>query len=419
LIVRLAMLAEPQTSSKQSQAASRAALTRPKRRFNLSLRALLIIVLVLGAWLGWFVRMARVQREAVAAIEKAGGSVAYDIDWRNEGFNPYARPWTPMRLLDGKLWGTKWLIHHLGIDYFGSVVTADLIPSRANNPTRADDATLALVGQLARLQSLRLTGTAVTDAGLAYLAGLTSLRDLQMGNTQITDAGLAHIRELVELRSVLLFNTRITDAGLEHLKRLPNLVLVDLARTRVTDDGVLELERASSSHPSGLRGWQARRSWPGMIQVSREEDGVAFDAQARALKDVDYAATRPIRLACQLLSNRAQVMADRGQKEELIATCHAVCGLKADDKVSLLRLAQACAACVKSLDSPRLVTFSAEEQRALKQRCADRGIAALSRAVNLGLYSVPHLEDHRLEPLHGNPGFGPLVEKVRSATSGR
>jgi hypothetical protein len=77
-----------------------------------------------------------------------------------------------MRLLDGKLWGTKWLIDHLGIDYFGSVVTVDLIPRRARDPLRANDATVALLAQLGRLDSLRLTGTAVTDAGLVHESSL-------------------------------------------------------------------------------------------------------------------------------------------------------------------------------------------------------------------------------------------------------
>jgi len=373
----------------------------------MSLRALLIMVLVLGGWLGWFVRNARIQHDAVAAVQRAGGSVAYDIDWRNEGFNPYARPWTPMRLLDGKLWGTQWLIDHLGIDYFGSVVTVDLIPRRANDPARADDATLALVGQLGRLDGLRLTGTAVTDAGLVYLTGLIGLRDLQLGNTQITDAGLAHLKGLKELRGLLLFNTPITDAGLDHLKSLNSLVLLDLAGTKVTDDGVIELERV-----------EVRRAMQGvMIQVIREEDGALYTAQPRALKDLDFALSRPIRLACLLLSNRVQVMADRGQKAELIATCDAVCGLKADDKVSLLKLAQTCAACVRSLDSPRLTALSAAERQALRDRCADQGIAALSRAVELGLRSVPHLEDYRLEPLRRHPGFTPLVAKVKAASA--
>jgi len=380
------------------------------------------MVLVLGAWLGWFVRNARIQHDVVAAVQRAGGSVSYDIDWRNEGFNPYARPWAPMRLLDGKLWGTKWLIDHVGIDYFGSVVTVNLIPSRINDPMRANDATMALVGQLGRLDSLRLTGTAVTDAGLVHLKGLTGLRDLELGNTQITDTGLAHLKGLTELRQLLLFNTPVTDAGLDHLKELTSLVLLDLSGTKVTDEGVIELERVSSLPRSDItdpRQRELRRAMAGVtIQVIRKEDGALYNAQPLALKDLDFALSRPFHLACLLLSNRVQVMADRGQTAELIATCNAVCGLKADDKVSLLKLAQTCAACVKSLESPRVTAFSAEERQALKQRCADRGIAALSRAVELGLRSVPHLEDYRLTPLHGHPGFVPLVEKVEAASAG-
>ncbi len=412
----------PQTATERSRATSSAAPPRSRRPFALSVRALLIVVLVLGAWLGWFVRNARIQHEAVAAVQRAGGSVAYDIDWRNEGFNPYARPWTPMRLLDGKLWGTKWLIDHLGIDYFGSVVTVDLIPRRANDAARATDATLALVGQLGRLDHLRLTGTAVTDAGLVHLKGLSGLRGLQLGNTQITDAGLAHLKGLTELHELLLFNTPVTDAGQGHLQALPSLVLLDLAGTKVTDVGVIELERVSSLPRPGVtdpRDRMLRRAMQGLtIQVIREEDGALYNAQPRALKDLDFALSQPIRLSCRLLSNRVRVMADRGERAELIATCNAVCGLKTDDKVSLLKLAQTCAACVKSLDNPRLTAFSAEERQALKDRCADRGIAALSRAVELGLRSVPHLEDYRLEPLHRHPGFAPLVENVKAANAG-
>ncbi len=416
------MQQESQTVAEGSRATPTAAPPISRRRFALSLRALLIIVLVLGAWLGWFVRTARIQHDAVAAVLRAGGTVAYDIDWRNEGSNPYARPWTPMRLLDGKLWGTKWLIDHVGIDYFGSVMTVDLIPSRFNSSMRADDATMAFVGQLGRLDSLRLTGTAVTDAGLAHLKGLTGLRDLQLGSTRITDAGLAHLKGLSELRQLLLFKTAVTDAGLNHLKELPSLTLVDLSQTKVTDDGVIELERVCSlprSDTTDPRHRALRRAMMGVpIQVLREEDRALYNLQPRSLKDLDFTLSQPIRLSCMLLSNRVQVMSDRGQTPELIATCNAVCGLKADDKVGLLRLAQTCAACVKSLDNPRLPALSAEERQALKDRCADRGIAALSRAVELGLKSVPHLEDYRLQPLQRHPGYATLLDKVKAGSAG-
>ena len=47
----------------------------PRRLLRLSVRALMVVVLVLAVVLGWFVHRAQVQREAVAAIEKAGGKV--------------------------------------------------------------------------------------------------------------------------------------------------------------------------------------------------------------------------------------------------------------------------------------------------------------------------------------------------------
>jgi internalin A len=37
-------------------------------------RGLILLVLVVGVWLGWIIRSARIQREAVAAIQRAGGT---------------------------------------------------------------------------------------------------------------------------------------------------------------------------------------------------------------------------------------------------------------------------------------------------------------------------------------------------------
>ena len=37
-----------------------------------------------------------------------------------------------------------WMIRGAGIDYFGNVVSARLVPSRVNDPHAASDATLAL-----------------------------------------------------------------------------------------------------------------------------------------------------------------------------------------------------------------------------------------------------------------------------------
>jgi hypothetical protein len=59
-------------------------VSRPWRRYlRFSVRGLIVLVLVIGAGLGWIVRSARMQREAVAAIKNAGGSVSYDWRWSN------------------------------------------------------------------------------------------------------------------------------------------------------------------------------------------------------------------------------------------------------------------------------------------------------------------------------------------------
>jgi hypothetical protein len=50
-------------------------------RFRISLQALMIVVLIFGAGLGWIVHRARVQLAAVAAIQSAGGRVRYDREW--------------------------------------------------------------------------------------------------------------------------------------------------------------------------------------------------------------------------------------------------------------------------------------------------------------------------------------------------
>ena len=204
----------------------------------------MIMVLVIGGWLGWLVRRVQIQQNAVAAIKNAGGTVVYDLEWRNGGSNPYRKSWVPEWLGGDQAWMPNWMIRGAGIDYFGNVVSASLVPSRVNDPQAASDASLALVGQLGRLQSLWLNSAPITDAGLAHLGGLTQLRDLQIGYTKIGDAGLANIKGLTGLTELNIANTQVTDTGLAHLRGMTNLRLLFLSGSRVTDEGVLALESA-------------------------------------------------------------------------------------------------------------------------------------------------------------------------------
>jgi hypothetical protein len=82
------------------------AVSHPWRRYlRFSVRGLIFLVLVIGIGLGWLVRSARIQREAVVAIEKAGGHVTYDWAFINGTSVAGGKPWAP-----------QWLVDTLGVD---------------------------------------------------------------------------------------------------------------------------------------------------------------------------------------------------------------------------------------------------------------------------------------------------------------
>lgn len=216
----------------------------PRKRFRVSLAAMMIAVLIVGGGLGWIARRARVQREAVAAILNAGGNVVYD--WESND----SRPRGPM-----------WLRRAIGPDYFDTVVGVEA------NTSKADDALMVQISQLTKVRFLHIQGVSITDAGLAHLASLRELRTLHlrasnvsgsglsslvdlpefhnllMGGTPITDESLAHVERLVRLRNLGLLKTHISDKGMEHIARMRSLQKLWLGDTQIGDDGLRRLER--------------------------------------------------------------------------------------------------------------------------------------------------------------------------------
>jgi hypothetical protein len=215
-------------------------VSRPWQRFlRLSVRGLIVLVLVLGAGLGWLVRSARVQREAVAAVKSAGGSVVYDWAWSNGEFIPAGKPWAP-----------QWLVNLVGVDFFGHVNYVAFW-----RPSTATDATLEPVGRLTQLEALYLPEARV-DAGLAHLKGLSNVKRLVLSGTQVADAGLVHLKGLTDLSELDLYATNVTDAGLVHLTGLNNLSLLGLAYTKVSDRELEHLSGMASLSSLDLSGTQ-------------------------------------------------------------------------------------------------------------------------------------------------------------------
>jgi Leucine-rich repeat (LRR) protein len=201
----------------------------PWRRFlRFSVRGLIALVLVIGVWLGWIVRQAHIQRDAVAAIWRTRGNIHYDWEWSNG--NP---------LPDGKPWAPRWLVALIGVDYFGRVTAVDLRSFR-----RPKDVTLADVRRLIRLHELYVNSPSVSDAELEHLKGLTNLSVLRLYGTRVSDTGVVSLKGLTNLSVLDLRDTQVTDAGLAQLKGLTNLKKLDLHGTRVTDAGIEGLMRA-------------------------------------------------------------------------------------------------------------------------------------------------------------------------------
>jgi hypothetical protein len=188
-------------------------ISRPWRRLlRFSVRGLIVLVLVVGAALGWIVRDAHVQRDAVLAILAAGGAVRYE--WEFSGGKI---------ILGGKPWAPRWLVDRLGVDYFGHVTAVD-----ANHmSTEASDAAIAQVGRLTRVQYLNIHDSPVSDSGLVHLKGLKNLSVLRLYCTLVSDAGLVHLKGLTNLSFLQLEGTQVTDVGVKELSRaLPSLRII-------------------------------------------------------------------------------------------------------------------------------------------------------------------------------------------------
>jgi hypothetical protein len=170
-------------------------------RVQSSVRAVMALVLTLGVGIGWFVRRAQVQRDAVAAILRAGGRVSYDWEWNNG-----------RRIAKGKPRWSGWLVDCLGIDYFADV-------TRVNLAARGTDEVLTHVGHLSRLQSLNAMASDVTDVGMAHLDELPRLQELELAYTRVSDASLPQLKRLTGLRKLDLWQTNVSETGLDELRQ--------------------------------------------------------------------------------------------------------------------------------------------------------------------------------------------------------
>jgi hypothetical protein len=277
----------------------RTPVKRRRRWFRFSMRTLMVVITLLSVWLGIQVNAARRQKEAVAVILSAGGTVNYDYQLKPRPAAPYRAgqfsvSYFSMFFADHKSspeWPT-WMRDQFGDDYFR---TAAQVYIHLNDPIAArnainelanlhavkcvqlrsqvphcqiEDSDLNPLGELNRLERLWIIQTRATgkflsrvrnpssmiqlsleqndidDAAVEEIGKMTNLENLVLReNARITDAGLAHLSKLTKLKVLVLEQTGVTDAGLTDLKGLNSLTFLDLRKSRATSDGIHELQR--------------------------------------------------------------------------------------------------------------------------------------------------------------------------------
>ncbi len=190
---------------------------KPKRRwFQFSLRSLLILVTLSAVplgWLGFRLRQAQVQRQAIHQITSLGGGGIYDVHF-DDSVRSYMEARPPgMGLVSEHIHNPK------EVSMFSNVVAVDLSshsPGSLLDPTQ---------------QPLTLGGiemiSPITDDDLTCLAGLRYLRWLRLENTLVSDEGLRHLNSLGTLDWLNLRNTNISDEGISKLRsKLPNCEII-------------------------------------------------------------------------------------------------------------------------------------------------------------------------------------------------
>jgi hypothetical protein len=210
-----------------------------RRRFKISLRTLMILILVLGTGLGWHVNKAREQLAAVAAVQRNGGWVHYDYEFVNGKLTAGRQPWAP-----------RWLRAVIGDAFFREISQVSLVYDDATG-TRFDnqnlepcDDLLARLARQTRLKELLLQKTQATDLGLKQIGKMTSLEKLFIWDgASVTDAGVAHLAKLKNLTHIHISRSNLSDRSLALLSNLPRMESLSLQQNHFSDRELMGRER--------------------------------------------------------------------------------------------------------------------------------------------------------------------------------
>jgi hypothetical protein len=194
--------------------------------FRYSLRGAFVFIACFAIVLGILGRSARLQKSAVAEIERRGGHVTYahQIDSNGIGVPAASIP------------GPAWLRAIFGDHYFLRIAKISFEKATDDDLAALQDLPLGSV------EHLLLVDSPMTDKGLKNISAATfpNLRRLRLDFTKISDDGLSRLT-LPKLENLYLSNTSVSNQGIQHLSQLKALNFLDVTETKVDAIGIQEL----------------------------------------------------------------------------------------------------------------------------------------------------------------------------------
>jgi len=173
-----------------------------RRLMRFSLKTLLAFMAIFSIWLGMHVRSARLQKEAVKAIQEHDVRVAYDFQYDQ------TNSWVP-----------SWLRQKLGDDFFHSVVDVSFWP-------RYQGKAVVDVSYWPRYpgKAMEVRQTPAMPPLRELLAGFPKIRCLRLWSTQVTDENIKVLANLDSLERVVVFDPEnISDKGDVYRKAINHL----------------------------------------------------------------------------------------------------------------------------------------------------------------------------------------------------
>ena len=228
-----------------------------RRRLRIGLGGMLVAILMIGLWLGYRVNKAREQLRALAAVKAQEGWVRYADEFVmgpvnvHRGDAMWKPGWgthSPSKVSSVPPLLRRWI----GDEYFREIVHVstfvDIQAGEAGEPYPVHPPINGMLRSLESqkgIRTLQISGDTVTDEGLASIAKLTNLRELFIfWAAGVNDAGVARVGRMPKLEQVNISLSTMTDEGVGHLANLPALEKLSLGGKRFTDASLIHLAQA-------------------------------------------------------------------------------------------------------------------------------------------------------------------------------